>query len=134
MLLKVLLYGYSVGVTSSRALERSCVDDVACRYLGANQVPDYRSVVRFRRRHLKAMDSLFTQVLAGCAMGGLVRLGRVALDGTKLRASASRHKAMSYDHHGAAPAGAAGSSAGAAGGGGGEGQGGGPPPWEAQSG
>lgn len=98
MLLKVLLYGYSVGVTSSRALERSCVNDVACRYLAANQAPDYRSIARFRRRHLKALEGLFTQVLAGCAMAGLVQLGRVALDGTKLRASASRHKAMSYDH------------------------------------
>jgi hypothetical protein len=74
------------------------VNDVACCYLAANQAPDYRSVARFRRRHLKALDSLFTQVLAGCAMAGLVRLGQVALDGTKLRASASRHKAMSYDH------------------------------------
>ncbi|MGC2190870.1 MAG: IS1182 family transposase [Candidatus Dormiibacterota bacterium] len=98
MLLKVLLYGYSVGVTSSRALERSCVNEVACRYLAANQLPDYRSIARFRRRHLQALESLFSQVLAGCAMAGLVRLGRVALDGTKLRASASRHKAMSYDH------------------------------------
>jgi len=98
MLLKVLLYGYSVGVTSSRALERSCINDVACRYLAANQTPDFRSIARFRRRHLKALEGLFTQVLAGCAMAGLVQLGRVALDGTKLRASASRHKAMSYDH------------------------------------
>ena len=98
MLLKVLLYGYSVGVTSSRALERSCINDVACRYLAANQAPDFRSIARFRRRHLKALEGLFTQVLAGCAMAGLVKLGRVALDGTKLRASASRHKAMSYDH------------------------------------
>ncbi len=98
MLLKVLLYGYSVGVTSSRALERSCINDVACRYLAANQAPDFRSIARFRRRHLKALEGLFTQVLAGCALAGLVKLGRVALDGTKLRASASRHKAMSYDH------------------------------------
>ena len=60
MLQKVLRYGYLVGVTSSRALERSCVIDVACRYLAANQVPDYRSIARFRRRHLKALDSLFT--------------------------------------------------------------------------
>ena len=99
MLVKVLLYGYSVRMISSRALERSCADDVACRYLAVNQPPDYRSIARFRRRHLKALESLFTQVvLAGCAMAGLVRLGRVALDGTKLRASALRHKAMSYDH------------------------------------
>jgi len=73
-------------VTSSRALERSCINDVACRYLAANQAPDFRSIARFGRRHLKALIGLFTQVLAGCAMAGLVHLGQVALDGTKLRA------------------------------------------------
>ncbi len=74
MLLKVLLYGYSVGVTSSRPLERSCIDDVACRYPAANQAPDFRSIARPRRRHLKALEGLFTQVLAGCAMAGLVEV------------------------------------------------------------
>jgi len=67
------------------------------RFLSANAAPDYRSIARFRRRHLKALDELFTQVLVLCATAGLLKLGRVALDGTKLRASASRHKAMSYD-------------------------------------
>jgi transposase len=100
MMLKLLLYGYSTGVTSSRAIERRCHDDVALRWLSANTTPDYRSIARFRRRHLKAIEALFTQVLELCARAGLVRLGRVALDGTKIRASASRHKAMSYDHLG----------------------------------
>jgi transposase len=100
MMLKLLLYGYSIGVTSSREMERSCQTDVAFRWLAANSAPDYRSLARFRRRHLAALDALFVEVLALCAGAGLVALGRVALDGTKLRASASRHKAMSYDRLG----------------------------------
>jgi transposase len=100
MMLKLLLYAYSVGVTSSREMERRCQVDVAFRWLSANEAPDYRSISRFRRRHLLALDDLFIQVLALCASSGLVSLGRVALDGTKLRASASRHKAMSYDRLG----------------------------------
>ena len=96
MMLKLMLYGYSIGVTSSREIERRCATDVAFRWLSANTAPDYRSVSRFRRRHLVALDDLFSQVLGLCAAAGLVKLGRVALDGTKLRASASRHKAMSY--------------------------------------
>jgi transposase len=100
MMLKLLLWGYSCGVTSSREMERRCATDVAFRFLSANQAPDYRSISRFRRRHLCALEDLFIQVLALCAGVGLVKLGRVALDGTKLRASASRHKAMSYDRLG----------------------------------
>jgi transposase len=100
MMLKLLLYAYSIGVTSSREMERRCHVDVAFRWLSANVAPDYRSISRFRRRHLGAIDVLFVQVLALCAEAGLVRLGRVALDGTKLRASASKHKAMSYDRMG----------------------------------
>lgn len=100
MMLKLLLYGYSTGVTSSREMERRCHVDVAFRWLSANSAPDYRSLARFRRRHLAALDALFVQVLALCAEAGLVKLGRVALDGTKLRASASRHKAMSHDRLG----------------------------------
>ena len=96
MMLKLLLYAYSTGVTSSREMERRCHVDVAFRWLSANSAPDYRSIARFRRRHLVALDDLFTQVLVLCSEAGLVKLGRVALDGTKLRASASRHKAMSY--------------------------------------
>ena len=100
MMLKLLLYAYATGVTSSREMERRCHVDVAFRWLSANEAPDYRSISRFRRRHLEALPSLFVQVLSLCAEAGLVRLGRVALDGTKLRASASRHKAMSYDRIG----------------------------------
>ncbi len=96
MMLKLLFYAYSTGVTSSREMERRCHLDVAFRWLSANSAPDYRSISRFRRRHLVALDDLFTQVLVLCSEAGLVKLGRVALDGTKLRASASRHKAMSY--------------------------------------
>ena len=97
MMLKLLLYAYSTGVTSSREMERRCHVDVAFRWLSANRAPDCRSISRFRRRHLVAVDDLFTRVLPLCAEAGLVKLGRVALDGTKLRASASRHKAMSHD-------------------------------------
>ena len=100
MMLKLLLYAYSTGVTSSREMERRCHIDVAFRWLTANTAPDYRSIARFRRRHLVALDDLFTQVLVLCCEAGLVKLGRVALDGTKLRASASRHKAMSYSRLG----------------------------------
>jgi transposase len=96
MMLKLLFYAYSTGVTSSREMERRCHLDVAFRWLAANSVPDYRSISRFRRRHLAGLDDLFTQVLVLCSQAGLVKLGRVALDGTKLRASASRRKAMSY--------------------------------------
>ena len=97
MMLKLLLYAYATGVTSSREIEHRCQTDVAFRWLTANAAPDYRSPSRFRRRHLEALRPLFLQVLGLCAKAGLVRLGRVALDGTKLIANASRHKAMSYD-------------------------------------
>jgi len=96
MMLKLVIYAYSTGVTSAREIERRCQVDVAFRWLSANTAPDYRSVSRFRRRHLGALDDLFAQVLVLCANAGLVKLGRVALDGTKLDASASRHTAMSY--------------------------------------
>jgi transposase len=100
MMLKLLFYAYSTGVTSSREMEQRCHIDVAFRWLTANSAPDYRSISRFRRRHLVALDDLFTQVFVLCSDAGLVKLGRVALDGTKLRASASRHKAMSYSRLG----------------------------------
>ena len=100
MMLKVLLYAYSTGVTSSRKIERACKRDIAFRWLSGNQAPDYRSLARFRKRHLGVFEDLFTQLLAVCAQAGLVKLGRVALDGTKLDAAASKHKAMSYDRIG----------------------------------
>jgi transposase len=100
LMLKLVLYGYSTGVTSSREIERRCHVDVAFRWLAANEAPDYRSIARFRRLQVPVMAQLFTQGLRLCAEAGMVKLGRVALDGTKLRASASRHKAMSYDRMG----------------------------------
>jgi len=97
LMVKVLVYGYSHGITSSRALERRCHDDIAFRFLAAQAAPDFVAIARFRTRHGAALQALFTQSLALCARAGLVSLGRVALDGTKVRASASRHRAMSYD-------------------------------------
>jgi len=95
-MVRLLVYGYCTGVRSSRKVEAACVDVVAFRWLAAGQAPDYRSIARFRRRHLSALGHLFVQALALCQAAGMVRLGRVALDGTKLRANASRRKAMSY--------------------------------------
>ena len=99
MMLKLLLFAYSIGVTSSREMERRCHTHVAFRWLSANAAPDYRSLSRFRRRHLFAIDTLFVQALAR-APRRVWSNSPVALDGTKLRASASRHKAMSYDRIG----------------------------------
>jgi transposase len=96
LMLRVLLYGYCVGVRSSRELERACVDVVAFRWLSGQQAPDFRSIGRFRKRHLAALGNVFLQALELCRAAGMVSLGRVALDGTKVRANASRRKAMSY--------------------------------------
>jgi transposase len=96
LMVRLLIYGYTTGVRSSRAIERKCVDDVAFRFLAADQAPDYRSISRFRRRHLDALAGLFTQSLHLAQRLGMVRMGRVALDGTKLRANASKHRAMSH--------------------------------------
>jgi len=96
MMLKLIIYGYSTGVRSSRAIEKACWEDVPFRWLSANQTPDFRSIARFRRRHLVALRELFRTSLVLCERAGMVRLGRVALDGTKVRANASRRKAMSY--------------------------------------
>jgi len=96
LMLKLLVYGYTTGVRSSRRIEKCCHDDVAFRFLAANQAPDFRSVARFRRRHLAALDALFLEILKLCQQAGMVKLGRVGLDGSKVRANASRRKAMSY--------------------------------------
>lgn len=96
LMVRILLYGYTTGVRSSRKLEAACVDVVAFRWLAGGQVPDYRSIARFRKRHLSALGHLFVQALVLCRAAGMVKLGRVALDGTKVRANASRRKAMSY--------------------------------------
>ncbi len=96
LMVRILLYGYTTGVRSSRKLEAACVDVVAFRWLAAGQAPDYRAIARFRKRHLSALGHLFGQALALCQAAGMASLGRVALDGTKVRANASKHEAMSY--------------------------------------
>jgi transposase len=96
LMVRILLYGYTIGVRSSRKLEAACVDVVAFRWLAVGAAPDFRAIARFRKRHLSALGHLFMQALALCQAAGMVRLGRVALDGTKVRANASKRKAMSY--------------------------------------
>jgi transposase len=96
MMVKLLVYGYSIGVVSSRRIERGTYEDVAFRVLAANQHPDHDSIAGFRKRHLQALAGLFLQVLKLCEKAGLVKLGHIAVDGTKIRANASKHKAMSY--------------------------------------
>ena len=97
MMTKVLVYGYCVGVFSSRRLEKRLVEDVAFRVLAAGNEPDFRTISEFRRIHLKALEGLFVQVLQLALKLGAMKLGRVAIDGTKIRANASKHKAMSYE-------------------------------------
>lgn len=96
MMLKILVYAYSTGVYSSRKIERRIVEDIAFRYLAAGNFPDFRTISSFRKRHLQVFNELFLQVLELCNKAGLVKLGTVAIDGTKVRANASKHKAMSY--------------------------------------
>jgi len=97
MMVALLLYGYCVGKTSSRKLERATCEDVAFRVLAGGQHPDHTVISEFRRVHLEALKGLFVQVLRLCQKAGLVKMGHVALDGTKLQANASKHKAMSYE-------------------------------------
>jgi resuscitation-promoting factor RpfB len=96
LMVRILLYGYTTGVRSSRKIERKCVDDVPFRWLAAGAAPDYRAIARFRKRHLSALGYLFVEALALCRAAGMLRLGRVALDGTRVRDNASKRKVMSY--------------------------------------
>jgi len=96
MLLAVLLYGYCIGACSSRRLAKHCETDIAFRVLSAGQLPDFRTLADFRRRHLQAFGSLFLEVLRLCREAGLVKLGHLSLDGSKYQANASKHKAVSY--------------------------------------
>lgn len=96
MMVCLLFYAYCSGVASSRQIEKKTYEDVAFRMIAANRHPDHDSICEFRKRHLKALAALFVQVLRLCQAAGLVKLGHVALDGTKVRANASKHKAMSY--------------------------------------
>ena len=96
MMVGVLLYAYCSGTYSARKIAAKLVDSVAFRFLAAGNQPDFRTISEFRRRHGEALAALFTQGLRLCRQAGLVKLGRVAIDGTKIKANASKHKAMSY--------------------------------------
>src|SRR6266446_3734987 len=96
MMVKVLLYAYCTGTYSSRRITEKLQDSVAFRFLAAGNQPDFRTVSDFRKRHGEALSGLFEQVLKVCREAGMVKLGRVAIDGTKVKANASKHKAMSY--------------------------------------
>ncbi len=96
VLLGLLVYGYATGVFSSRKLERATYDSVAFRFIAANQHPDHDTIATFRRRFLPQIEVLFVQVLLMAREMGVLKLGTVALDGTKIHADASRHSALSY--------------------------------------
>jgi len=97
MLLALLFYGYATGTFSSRKIEKATYDSVAFRYISANQHPDHDTICTFRRRFLEALEGLFVQVLEVAVEMGLLEVGDVALDGTKVKANASKHKALSYE-------------------------------------
>src|SRR5271167_2919419 len=100
MLLGLLVYGYATGVFSSRKLERATYDSVAFRFIAANDHPDHDTIATFRQRFLKEIEELFVKVLMLAREMGVLNLGTVALDGTKIHANASRHSALSYEHAG----------------------------------
>ena len=100
MLLGILVYGYATGVFSSRKLERATYNSVAFRFIAANDHPDHDTIATFRRRFLKEIEGLFVQVLLLAREMGVLKMGTVALDGTKIHANASRHSALSYEHAG----------------------------------
>ena len=98
LLLGLIIYGYATGVFSSRQLERATYDSVAFRFIAANQHPDHDTIATFRRRFLGEIENLFVHVLGVAREIGVLKLGTVALDGTKIHANASRHSALSYEH------------------------------------
>jgi transposase len=97
LMVSLLLYCYCTGTFSSRRIQARCATDLACRIIVAEDIPDFRTISDFRKTHLNSLEGLFVEVLRLCAAAGLVKVGRIALDGTKVKANASRHKAMSYD-------------------------------------
>jgi transposase len=97
MMVALLLYCYATGTRSSRKIMRRCRTDVACRVIVGNDIPDFRTISDFRKTHLARLESLFVEVLKLCAVVGLAKVGTISLDGTQVKANASRHKAMSYD-------------------------------------
>ena len=97
MMVRVLLYGYGIGSYSSRKIQAKTYEDIAFRYLAADQHPDHSTLAEFRQRHLEALAGLFCQALQLCEKAGLVKLGHVAIDGSKIQGNASKHQAMSYE-------------------------------------
>ncbi len=97
MMVALLLYCYATGTRSSRRIMKRCHVDVACRVIVGEDIPDFRTISDFRKIHLARLEALFVEVLKLCALAGLAKVGTIALDGTKVKANASRHKAMSYD-------------------------------------
>src|SRR5271168_2715315 len=100
MLLGILVYGYATGVFSSRKLERATWDSVAFRFIAGNEHPDHDTIAAFRRRFLYKIEKLFVEVLKLAREMGLLKMGTIGLDGTKIHADASRHSALSYEHAG----------------------------------
>lgn len=98
VLLSLLFYGYATGVFSSRKIERATYDSVAFRYIAANTHPDHDTIANFRKRFLKELESLFVEILMIAQRTGVLKVGKVSLDGTKIKANASKHKALSYAH------------------------------------
>lgn len=96
MMTSLLVYSYCVGICSSRKIEKASYNQIAFRVLTADQQPDHDTIAEFRKRHLKALAGMFVQILRLCQKAGLVKMGHISLDGTKVRANASKHKAMSY--------------------------------------
>ena len=98
VMLSLLFYGYATGVFSSRKIERATYDSVAFRYISANTHPDHDTIANFRKRFLAELTDLFVQILSVAQEMGVLKVGKVSLDGTKVKASASKHKALSYAH------------------------------------
>ena len=98
MLVALLFYGYAVGIFSSRKLEHSTYDSVAFRYIAVNHHPDHDTIASFRKRFLRELSDLFVQILLVAHQMGVLKLGSVSLDGSKVKANASKHKALSYEH------------------------------------
>ena len=97
MMIALLFYCWSRGVRSSRAIERACVEDVACRVIAAHQRPDHATLARFVERHERALADLFGEVLALCADAGLATVGIIAIDGTKVHTNANRDRYLTYE-------------------------------------
>jgi len=98
LLLNVLLYSYATGTFSSRKIAKRCIEDVGCRYLAAQQTPNFRTFIKFRSRHLDKFQNIFIQVLHFAKEAGLIKLGHVSVDGSKFKANASKHQSMSYSY------------------------------------